>query len=80
MDHKGDSPFKCPVCKKGFSSKSGMYGHRQTHSKNSLSKCDVCGKEFTVSLVSACSLPYNSNSIENVLCGVWEFYCIAEKG
>ncbi|XP_034236771.1 oocyte zinc finger protein XlCOF7.1-like [Thrips palmi] len=46
-DHKGDSPFSCPICQKGFASKSGMYGHKQTHEKMSLSKCEFCGKEFS---------------------------------
>lgn len=45
-NHNGDGPFKCPVCNKCFASKSGMYGHRQTHSKTAVSKCGVCGKEF----------------------------------
>lgn len=48
-DHQGDSPFNCPICHKGFASKSGMYGHKQTHEKMSLSKCEFCGKEFSVS-------------------------------
>ncbi|XP_015592843.1 zinc finger protein 569 [Cephus cinctus] len=44
--HCGESPFICMDCGKGFSSKSGLYGHRQLHKKDQQSTCQYCGKIF----------------------------------
>lgn len=48
VDHEGESPYHCAECGKGFASKSGMYGHRQLHTGSGVSRCQYCGKEFTV--------------------------------
>ncbi|XP_012266881.2 zinc finger protein 33A-like [Athalia rosae] len=46
-EHLGESPFICVDCGKGFSSKSGLYGHRQLHKTDQPSTCPYCGKNFT---------------------------------
>ncbi|XP_015518479.2 zinc finger protein 595 isoform X1 [Neodiprion lecontei] len=44
--HLGESPFVCTDCGKGFSSKSGLYGHRQLHKTDKSSTCPYCEKIF----------------------------------
>lgn len=45
-EHLGESPFICTDCGKGFSSKSGLYGHRQLHKTDQPSTCPYCEKIF----------------------------------
>ena len=44
--YRGEKSFKCDMCKKKFSSKSGLVVHFKIHNEEKSFKCDVCSKKF----------------------------------
>ena len=50
--HTGETPFKCPVCNKGFRRKDKMRRHEILHESDEVKyrfPCEYCGRRFTQS-------------------------------
>lgn len=45
----GERPYKCTVCTKGFTKKSNLDIHMQTHSGERPYECNLCIRKFTQS-------------------------------
>ncbi|KAJ0032851.1 hypothetical protein NQD34_002932 [Periophthalmus magnuspinnatus] len=45
--HTGERPFRCSVCRKGFTRVSTLTLHRRLHMKVKPYKCSICEREFT---------------------------------
>ncbi|CAG9122980.1 unnamed protein product [Plutella xylostella] len=46
IDHVGDKPFVCEICKKTFNRSSDLNRHKLTHTAEKPFECDICKKGF----------------------------------
>ena len=44
--HTGETPFKCDICLKGFTTKHNLLRHRNIHTLEKKYTCEICFKYF----------------------------------
>ena len=59
---KGITVHECTICEKVFTYRSLWTRHLKSHSTDNSFKCHVCQKVWTITLLSCCSLYYDSNA------------------
>ena len=71
---KKKKPFKCDVCNKDFSQKSGLYLHnkRLHQTVGRPFKCDTCDKSYITSIELKSHIKHTHESTKNFFCKVCE--------
>ena len=72
--HEKKKPFKCNVCNKDFSQKSGLYLHnkRLHQTVGRPFKCDTCDKSYITSIELKSHIKHTHESTKNFFCKVCE--------